>query len=679
MTGHPGALKLVSAALAAGIRPPEPMPVSRWLSENLVLVDGPNAGDLWSADGAPYLVEIADCLGEDHPSNFVTVRKSQQTGASILALGWCLYIADREPANTLYAVPGLDTLRDISSQKLQPLIEAWHKRIRRQVFMPVTSRSGTGSTTYEKKFSGGYLALANANAVMDLSMRTIKRGVRDELSKWQVIPGAGDPENLFFGRFTSFRRIKTFKILDISTPEVDSGDETGETEGHCRIDRAFQRSDQRYWHVPCPECGRTFVHDIALFRVDRLHPHLSHYECPSCGHHISEPERVAAVKAGHWCAMAPGPGRDPGFHIDAFISLMMSYEAIAEDFIKAKTEKDLKDFHNLVLGLPYKFRGDAPDHLRLMERREDYPRRHLPTQVLILTVMADVQHSGIYFEVVGWGPDKRSWVIDVGFLDGDTTDHRRGAFASLSEIYERTYEDAFGHRRAADALGVDAGDGGRANQVYAWCAERLNAYALKGEDGWERPAISAQPKLVDIDLDGRVNKHGAKLWKTGTWSLKLTHYDNLRKARVSDDGLTVNPPGYCHFALWLDEIYFKQITSEFLSDVIVRGRVTGRKWVPRGENHYLDCRIGNMALAEHLGLSAMSEAEWRELARRRQVPDATMTADLFAPEPLKAQMAQQGMTAEPRNTNPEPPPTREWEPEEPVSSGDWLGGYSIDF
>jgi Phage terminase large subunit gpA, ATPase domain len=68
----------------------------------------PSAGELWTVAGAPYLLEIADCLSDDDPCNLVTVRKSQQSGASILALAWCLCIADREPANVLYGVPGID-------------------------------------------------------------------------------------------------------------------------------------------------------------------------------------------------------------------------------------------------------------------------------------------------------------------------------------------------------------------------------------------------------------------------------------------------------------------------------------------------------------------------------------------------------------------------------------------
>ena len=77
----------VLAALSLRLRPAKPMPLSDWLEHNLVLVDGPAAGQLWNRRGAPYLAEIADCLTDEHPCNLVSIRKSQQSGASILALG----------------------------------------------------------------------------------------------------------------------------------------------------------------------------------------------------------------------------------------------------------------------------------------------------------------------------------------------------------------------------------------------------------------------------------------------------------------------------------------------------------------------------------------------------------------------------------------------------------------
>lgn len=638
MDGHPNALRLIAETLAGRIRPPLPIPLSRWLPENLVLVDGPASGSFWRAEGAPYLTEIADCLTDDHPCNLVTVRKAQQTGASILALGWSLYVADREPANMLYAVPGLDALRDINGQKLQPLIDAWQKKKRRTVFVPQTSRSGAGSTTYEKKFPGGYLSLANANAVMDLSMKTVKKGVKDEVSKWGDIPGFGDPETLFFGRFTAFRRTKDYKILEISTPEIDSGDEMGEAVGHCRIDRSFRRSDQRFWHCACPECGSLFVHDFAQFRIDRDRPSRSAYECKDCGHLISEAERVLGVREGSWIARAAGPDRHPGFHIDAFISLMMSYEAIAEDWIKAqKSETSRKDFSNLVLALPYRFKGDAPDYKLLMERREEgLTRGTIPPAGLILTAGVDVQMRGIWVEVLAHAPNRRTWPVEVLYLDGDTDSPDAPVFGKLTAILNREWADAFGGARRVDAMAIDSGY--RTHVVYAWARQNQRMHPdtgrdvilpVKGLENWGRPAIGT-PTLVDIDLAGRkIVRQGAKVWGVGTWPLKADFYSKLAIARPDLPGMA--PDGYCHFGLWLDDVYFRQLTAEHLEDIKVRGRTIGRRWVSSGDNHLLDCRIYNMAMAEYLGLSSTTEAEWAAFALRRGVPADLLKTDLFTP------------------------------------------------
>lgn len=637
LPGHPNPMRMIARSLAEAVRPPERLPFSQWLPKNIVLVDGPDAGEPWHAEGAPYLVEIADCLSDDHPCNLVTVRKSQQSGASILALAWCLYVADREPANMLYGVPGLDALRSINSVKLQPLIDAWHKNIRRKVILPQTSRSGVGSTTYEKKFAGGYLALGNANSVMDFSMITVKKGVKDEVSKWQDIPGYGDPEKLFFGRFTAQRRVKDYKILEISTPEVDSGDELGEAEGHCRIDRSFRRSDQRFWNCVCPECNKLFVHHFDQFLINRAHPHKSVYPCVHCQHHVTEPERVIAVRAGRWIPSLESEGRHPGFNIDAFMSMMMSYEAIAEDCLGAKTEIEKKAFHNLVLAMPYKYGGDAPDHIKLMARREpDLVRGTVPPRGLLLTAFADVQMRGIWLEILATAPNRETWVVDAMYIDGDTSDPNGPVFDTLRrETVDREFPDAFGGMRQIDALGVDSGY--RSHIVYAWVrkTQRLHPMsgreiilATKGLKGWSRPAIG-QPSLVDIDLGGKKIREGAKVWGLGTWPLKASHYTDLHIERPVD--ALVYPDGYCHHGAWLDEVYFKQLTAEYLKEVRFRGRVTGRVWEKTGPNHFLDCRVGNKALSEYLGLSSTRPEEWATLAMMRGLPPEMSTVSLFTP------------------------------------------------
>ena len=623
---HPGVG--VFEGLADRWRPPEPMSLSQWLGENLVLVDGDGAGRPWSIKGAPYLAEIADCLVDDHPCNLVTIRKSQQSGASILALGWCLYIADREPANTLYAAPSIDALRDLNAGKLQPLIDAWAKKIGRNVIRPQTSRSADGSSTYEKAFAGGRLWLGNANAVMDLSSKTVKKGVKDELSKWQDIPGYGDPETLFFGRFTAFRRRRNYKILEISTPEVDKGDPAAE--GHCRIDRSFREGDQRFWNCPCPWCGVAFAHDFKQFRIDPETPAKSFYPCPHCGGVIDDALRPAMLRAGAWRAAAPGASRHPSFHIDAFISLMMSYEAIAEDWLKAERKGEIgrKDFSNLTLGLPYEYKGDAPDHVRLLERREEGLKRgHIPPRGLILTAAADVQMRGIWFEVVAWAPNRESWVVDAKYLDGATDAPDAEAFLKLDGLLDRQFPDAFGRTRMLDGLGVDSGY--RSHIVYAWARSRARMHpssgqdvvlALKGWEGWNRPAIGT-PSLVDIDLGGRKVRKGGRVWPVGTWPLKSAFYSEAAKTGIAG-GATEDPPGYCHFAKWQDETYFRQITAEYLTDDLVRGKQR-RVWKLRAgnhDNHLLDCRVYNKALAEHIGLSSFTADEIAGWTKERGAP-----------------------------------------------------------
>lgn len=622
MTAHPGALKAVSTVLAETIRQRAPQPFRLWLQENILLVDGPKKGELWSAADAPYLLDVADCLSIEAACNLVTVRKGQQTGVSILALAWALYLAETAPDNVLYAVPGIDALQDINSGKFQPLIDEWQRHTGKAVISPTTSRSGVGSTTYEKKFAGGATYLANANTVMDLSAKTCRYGVKDEVSKWQELQNGADPEVLFFGRFTAFRRQKTYKILELSTPEIDTGDELGELPGHCRIDRSFRRSDQRYWNIRCAECGHEFVQAMDGFHIDRAHPHRSEYACPDCGHMISEMERVAAVRAGRYVPTMTGPDRHPGFHIDAFISLMMSYEAIAEDFLESekKGEAGAKDFHNLVLALPYAMRGNAPDHQRLMERRERYEAYVVPAAGLIVTAGVDVQHDGLFVEIVAFAEDRQSWCVAAEFLAGTTDNPNEGAWLALDTLIRRPLADAFGQDRQIEAVAVDAGDGNRTSQVYEWCRRRPDCYAIHGRDGRSVPAISV-PQKRSVTRRGKRKKFGsAQTWPVGTWSLKGEFYGNLHKVGLAA-GEAADPPGYCHFGDFLGEEYFRQITAEYFSQKMANGRLR-EEWLKlRRDNHFLDCRIYAMAMAEHLGLSRLRPEEWAAL-RNRITPQA---------------------------------------------------------
>lgn len=654
------AIGIVAAALASLFQPPRKITPSQWAAENLIVPDGPRANEKWDPTLTPYVVEPLDNTGPDSPVTKQVVRKSAQTGFTVMAIAICGSSIDTDPTGGILLVQPTDgALTDFIADKLNPAIEQ-SPPLKAKV-KPQVSRSGEGSTTYLKRYPGGSLSLAIANSTADLRSKTKRKIVKDEASEYPAdLDGQGSPHAMIEARYESFLATADWKETNISTPTIV---------GACYIDQEFKSGDQRYWHITCPGCAVKFPLRFGpQFKHNDTFPYQAHYVAACCGTVIEAHEKNALVRAGEWIATAPGPGKFPSYHIDALSSPFVPWDKIAERWISAQTDPaKLKAFYNLTLGQAYDMKGDAPDHVRLMERREAYRVGHIPPRCLMLTAAADVQMRGIYVEIVAWAPNRESWVIHTDVLEGDTTDANAGAFLKLAELYDREWPDAYGGRWRVDGFAVDTGF--RSHVVYHWCSTRHLAFAVDGRDGWNKPPLGV-PSIVDIDFNGK--KVGAtKLWPVGTWSLKGHWYEDLRREGRTA-GHEIDPPGFCHFHQNLDETYFKQVTAEYLGDKKGRGRST-KAWMQRGsqENHFLDCRVYNMAIADHLGLSSMTQEDWKVLARDRAPGIAQ--GDLFAPKPMAAQIAV-STTAVSEPAGQEitegrvPPPIRS-EPQ----GGDWIG------
>ena len=650
------ALALVCGTLAAQIAPPERIAPSAWAAKNLIVPDGPRAGEAWDPSETPYILEPLDLLGPDTGVNEIAVMKGVQTGFTTLLIAAIGHSIDRDPCRMAILQPTDGALSDFNRDKLQPAIDgskALAKRVASQ-----QSRSATGSTTYNKKYPGGSLDLMLASSASDLRSKTLKKLFRDEIDEYpDDLDGQGDPLELSDGRLTSFLSSGEWKKADISTPTI---------KGASKIERRYEGGDKRRWRVPCPHCGDEFTFEWGpSFGFERTHPHKAHYVAPCCGSIIQPHEKRSLVRKGRWVATDPGAGRYPSYHFDTLSSPFVPWDHIAAKFVAAGDDPlKLKAFYNLWLGQPYEFKGDAPDHKRLMERREEgLARGRIPPRGLMLVASADVQMRGIWVEVLAIAPNRESWPVEVLYLDGSTESPEGEAFAQLKQrVLDRDFPDAFGRVRKIDALGVDSGY--RSHVVYAWTRlnQRLHpetgqemVLALDGRDGWGKPPIGT-PSLVDIDLAGHKVKKGAKIWPVGTWSLKGGFYADLRKPGAIS-GADKDPEGYCHFGVWLDETYFKQLTAEYLAEEKYKGRPR-KVWKIRSsekDNHLLDCRVYNLALAEYLGLSTTSEAEWAQLARRRGMPEESIGLDLFAartpadgqPAPLTDSAAPRGEPAPP--------------------------------
>lgn len=633
------ALSIVAGILAAGITPPEQLSAAAWARQSLVVPDGPKAGETWDDSLTPYIAEPLELCATDSGVNEIAVRKSAQTGFTTLILAAVGHMIATDPCRAMIVQPTTGALKEFNSEKLGVAIQ--QSPALKELVRDQTSRAGDGSTAASKRFRGGSLKLAIASSAADLRSSTIKKAFLDEVDEYpDDLDGQGDPIGMVEARQESFLMSGEWLRVYVSTPTIKGGS---------KIDSFFEAGDQRYWYMPCPGCGEKFkfVFDRKNFKFNDEYPHEPHYVTPCCGSIIEPYEKVSVMKKGQWVPEASRPGAYPSYHFDALTSPFVPWEKIVSRFVAANQDpQKLKTFSNLTLGQAFDMKGDAPDHVRLMERREhDIVRGRIPAQGLVFVGSADVQLNGIYYLFKAYGPDRQSWRVDAGYIEGATDDPHGGAFVKLEELRMKQWPDAFGTYRAVDAFGIDSGY--RSHIVYTWARGKAATFALKGLDGWSRPAIG-QPSPVEINFNGQRIRNGVMVWGVGTWSLKGAFYANLHKEGLAA-GKDFDPPGYCHFGDWMDEVYFRQITSEYLGTEKVKGR-TRRVWIPRaGEaNHFLDCEIYGDALGDYLGISRMTPDEWSMLASMRGVPEGVLDPDMFAPAPLlaAAHVAQQKIQAE---------------------------------
>jgi phage terminase large subunit GpA-like protein len=632
---------LVAGALISGLTPETFVPTSEWMGENLVVSTGPASGTKWDPSLTPYVSGIVDCLATDGPHNRVSVRKSSQVGLTEGGIGWVLSVVDQTPADILIVFPTLETVKDFNEEKLSPSIE--QTKCIADNIQAAGTRSAKLSTALKKRFKGGTLGLTGANSAADLRSKSKRFVYADEIDEWpEDLNGQGDPMEMLDARQVSFHALGNWRKFETSTPT---------NKGSSRIDAAFEEGDQRYWFVKCPCCGAKQVLEFGGndtkhgLKFNRTFPYQAHYVCKDNGCVIEHHHKRDMVLNGEWIATMPGPGRRPSFHIDALSSLLTTWDIIAEKWWGAQgNAKKLKAFRNLWLGLVWEERGDAPEWKGLYLRREDYPRGHVPARGYVLTGAVDVQKNGVYYEVVAWGRDGESWSIDVDFVPGDTSIVEGDCYRELEKLLAWNFPTAYGGTYQLSVLGIDGQY--NAHTVRAWARGRPKVMVLRGDDGHLKPAVGT-PVKNDIDYGGRKISNGALVWPVGTWPLKSQLYGQLR-LEGRKDGAEQDPSGYCYFSEFHDEMYFRQLTAEYLKDVTRNGR-TSRVWVPAFENHYHDVRIYNMAMREYMRLPQMTEEWWDEyilslgatpndpdepdlLKRMREPAPVTAQAEQSAPE-----------------------------------------------
>ena len=597
----------------------ERLTVSRWADKNrwLSSKQGGEPGK-WRTSRNPMLREIMDNLSLYSIVQEMVIMKSSQRGLTEAIVNWIGYIMDHAPAPTMVFMPTLDSRDTWKAQKLNPLF--LETDAIRTILGGMRSRDAANSKDMID-FPGGILFLAGGNSPNSYAQKSVSNLVMDDLDRFPEEVGVeGDSVALARGRIKSFGRSK---LVLISTPTVKDAS---------LIEREFNDSDQRRYHLACPQCG-----EFQWFKWKNVQADITRraawYECEHCGNRIEEhykPQMLDTAKwiptNDEWVAAHPN-SRRRGYHVDdlaapiglgpTWIELVREYDKCHGDSLKKKA------FHNQILG------ETSEDELsvlmkphELAKRMEETPMRTIPPGCLALTLGVDTQDKWLALQLLGWGAH-HLWVIEYAELHGDTANTE--VWDELEGYIHTTFRNSFNRELRIKAVGVDS-RGHRGEEVKQFVTRpslRVPVYAVQGSTTRMSRPIAVNASVPDRNRRGKPVVGGYGVWNVGTEHCKSFIY-----RRIKADQEKAPQDAFLRFPAGLDDDYFTGLLSETYN------HKTKRYELKRGikRNEPLDTLGYAWAIGDHKHIrigkfrnGRVDPHYWDRLAQVLEVPAAEKT------------------------------------------------------
>ncbi len=268
-----------------------------------------------------YLIEP---YNDDHP--FQVEMKSTQMGNTIRALLRCMHASMFRPiVGILYLFPSRTGIGDFSRSRVAPLIASNPEMLGRYV-------RDTDSVGL-KRVKGKNLIFRGTRSEEGLRSDPVDMVVYDEFDLF--------PEGVE-GKASKRLSHSDFKWQHyLSNPILPD----------CGIDRLFQTTDQRYWLLKCPRCGKYTCLEDYVDRTGKEPPaclvELGGEIVRLCMHC-----RDAALdpSVGEWVAKFPSVQDRRGRHYSQLFSAFVSPKEILDEYYSARK---LNDFFNYTIGFPY--------------------------------------------------------------------------------------------------------------------------------------------------------------------------------------------------------------------------------------------------------------------------------------------------------------------------------------
>lgn len=548
-------MKIILSAILLGLKPKPKLTISQWADEYRYIARGtsPEPGR-WQTSRTPYVREIMDSFNQR--TNTVVVMASSQVAKTEIGLNIAGYYMHEDPSPIMYLMPTDGLAEDFSKTRIQKTID--DTPVLRKLFKN-NSRDGDNTISL-KAFPGGYITIHGANTPTKLSSKPIRVLIADEVDRFpKMLAKEGDPLKLAIQRTTNFYNKK---ILVISTPTI------AETS---TIVEWFEKTDKRYYYVPCPDCEHEFVFNWEHVKYLKKESgdvvaESVHLECPACFYKINDNVKNEMVAKGRWVRTLPNR-LIPGFHISSLYSPWVKLCDLANEFTEADKTKDrskLREFFNLKLGIPFDESDEEIDVNALTAHRQFYDCE-LPSGVLYITAGVDVQDDRLALQFIGWGENEESWVLLYREIVGDPAQALLWSLLDEQLSYDFSFAD--GRKIGVGTTCIDSG-GHFTDEVYHYVKTRSTnrIFAIKGSN-----------KNIDgipiISNPTKTNRAKINLFHLGTGTAKELIYHCLKIEHAGD--------GYVHFPReenkGCDEEYFKMLLSEKRTLIFEKG-VKNFKW-----------------------------------------------------------------------------------------------------
>ncbi len=631
-------LKLIFEKGSGFMIPPPVLNPSDWAEQNLILTDGPNAGQKMRLFS--FQKQMLDAITEGKKK--IVFKTSAQVAKTTLLNATMFYKMVHSGHNIGALQSTTRELNQWIAGKVKPAIAA--SPVVAELVTDKNDRDAVNNMSQIQLRNGTFLYLMSLTSPSHLRGKTLATALLDEIDA-AAESDEGDPVLLAEQRTTTFGD-EALVILS-STPTTKEG----------AISKHFEQSDKRFFWVSCPHCQHKQIMKWDNVKFEWVHregkktpdPVSAKYCCSECSQPWTEGDRLRAVAGGQFIASNPG-ANSIGFHISRLYSPLSTIKQCVQDYADAYNSFSLGTWYNTCLGEMYDDLNADIEIDQLEKLKSDSVSvTNIPDDVLFLVAGGDQQKDRLENTLLGIA-EKTIYVLDHrSFGDFDCERRDSPAYTELINFLKADFRTVSGDKVPMLWANLDSSNGKATTTVYANCNRWNKLHAIKGASAADAPMIPQKVSKVG----------GQEVYILGVNNAKTVAREMIARNLKGD------APTKLVISSSVPDDYSEQVLSEELKRVGNTVRWTLKKGKERNEG--LDC-FGYGLCARALVLKS---AKWEQLKAFKQRLNAVTdkTNPDVHPEHNPAENPVQ------KESRPISKPTRRSPVSRPRKKSGWISGF----